>query len=252
MPPGTHANADRPLYVGYLPAPAAHGRLAWRVAISLPVLLALLAGALAIAQGPVGQGTWDDAGASTLTGVLRTDPYPRLIARDDRGAPLEVILVEQGKYGADARAAGLDGRTVTARGGLIRWGAQAVLELQPLTDALRPDPAQPEAGSDVAEPGERVTLRGEIVDPKCWLGVMNPGRSKTHLSCAELCIRGGIPPVLMVRDPDRPEGRCYLLTLPSGKPAGSAVRGRIGFPVAVTGRVTPGAWAKLEIESIDP
>jgi hypothetical protein len=38
------------------------------------------------------------------------------------------------------------------------------------------------------------TLRGEILDPKCYLGVMKPGEGKPHRSCAIRCISGGIPP----------------------------------------------------------
>ena len=56
----------------------------------------------------------------------------------------------------------------------------------------------------------RVTLRGEIVDSKCFLGVMVPGAGRTHKECASLCVRGGIPPALFVRDR---HGRSALLLL---------------------------------------
>ena len=42
--------------------------------------------------------------------------------------------------------------------------------------------------------GGPVTVSGEIVDSKCFLGVMVPGAGKTHKECASLCLRGGIPP----------------------------------------------------------
>ena len=45
-----------------------------------------------------------------------------------------------------------------------------------------------------------VTLRGEIVDSKCYLGVMNPGNGKVHRDCAARCISGGIPPAFVVKD----------------------------------------------------
>jgi len=38
-------------------------------------------------------------------------------------------------------------------------------------------------------------LRGEIIDPKCFFGVMKPGSGKTHKSCAARCLSGGIPAV---------------------------------------------------------
>jgi hypothetical protein len=43
-------------------------------------------------------------------------------------------------------------------------------------------------------------LTGEIVDSKCYFGVMNPGRGKVHRDCAVRCLSGGIPPALLVRD----------------------------------------------------
>ena len=43
-----------------------------------------------------------------------------------------------------------------------------------------------------------VTLRGEIVDTKCYLGAMRPGEGKVHRACANLCLMGGIPPMLAV------------------------------------------------------
>ena len=43
-------------------------------------------------------------------------------------------------------------------------------------------------------------LTGEIVDSKCYFGVMNPGAGKVHRDCAVRCINGGIPPAFLVRD----------------------------------------------------
>jgi hypothetical protein len=45
-----------------------------------------------------------------------------------------------------------------------------------------------------------VTLTGEIVDSKCYLGVMNPGQGKVHRDCAARCLSGGIPPIFVTSD----------------------------------------------------
>lgn len=235
-------------YVGYLPVPAAYARAARWTAGAVMAGLVMLGAALAASQGPVGEGVWDDTGSSALTGTLVLDPYPRLITVGARGEPLEVVLVEQGKIGAGDRARPFAGTRVTVRGGLIQWGGKAVLELTGATSDFEsaggePDaPARPTMGREV--------LEGEIVDPKCWLGVMNPGRGKPHLSCAELCIRGGIPPVLMVREPGRGEGRCLLMTTPEGGAANEMVRGLIGFRVRVEGDVIAGGWESIRVHSV--
>ena len=41
-----------------------------------------------------------------------------------------------------------------------------------------------------------IKVVGEIVDSKCYFGVMNPGFGKPHRSCAIRCVSGGIPPVV--------------------------------------------------------
>jgi hypothetical protein len=52
-----------------------------------------------------------------------------------------------------------------------------------------------------------LTLTGEIVDSKCYLGVMNPGNGKVHRDCASRCLSGGIPPLFI----DSLTGKTFLL-----------------------------------------
>jgi hypothetical protein len=103
------------------------------------------------------------------------------------------------------------------------------------------------------------TLRGEIVDTKCFLGVMVPGVGTTHKDCASLCLRGGIPAGLFVRDR---EGRTSLLLLEdaSGEPAGREVLAYAGEAIEITGvtarrggwlhlRSDPATWRRLDAPS---
>ena len=88
---------------------------------------------------------------------------------------------------------------------------------------------------DLTEELGTVTLVGEIVDAKCWLGVMKPGRGKPHRACAARCISGGIPPLLMVRKEDG--GTLpVLLVGENGEPLNQAVLPYVAEPVEVTGR----------------
>jgi len=80
------------------------------------------------------------------------------------------------------------------------------------------------------------TLIGEIVDSKCYFGVMNPGQLATHRACAIRCISGGIPPVLLVR---RSNGAAFYFLLVSrdGKPVNKAVLDLVAESVEITGEV---------------
>jgi hypothetical protein len=94
-----------------------------------------------------------------------------------------------------------------------------------------------------------VTLKGEIVDSKCFLGVMNPGQLTTHRACAIRCISGGAPPVLLVRPKAEP-ARYFLLVSAVGKPINKEVLDLVAEPVEITGQVE--AQGDLMILRADP
>ena len=90
------------------------------------------------------------------------------------------------------------------------------------------------------------TLRGEIVDIKCYLGVMKPAHGKPHRSCAARCISGGIPPVLMVRDRDGDTNHLLLVSA-DGRTVNREVLPLVAEPVEITGRVVRlGDWLVLQ------
>jgi hypothetical protein len=146
------------------------------------------------------------------------------------------LLVGRGKHGADAITAGLDGRWADLTGTRIARGEREMLEVQSDGIALAsPASASPEL--DVPPPVSlgRQTLSGEVVDSKCWLGVMHPSTGSVHRGCATRCVSGGIPPLLMTRD-STGAVRHYLLTDSAGRPARQFVR-LLGYPVRLTGEV---------------
>ena len=80
------------------------------------------------------------------------------------------------------------------------------------------------------------TLRGEIIDSKCYLGVMNPGRSKPHRQCAVNCLRGGIPALFVVRDTKGNISELWLLS-DRGKPLNKDILDYVAEPVEMKGEV---------------
>lgn len=224
-------------YVGYQPdaPPALRGWLRGRVRILLAVV-ALLAAALTadMARFPAKVFEWGEQ--RTFEGWLQVDPAPSLLVRrPGRTDPGEVwsryLLTRPGKFGAGPDAAEFDGNHVTLEGTLIYREDQAMIEVVPGTIS----PGGPRGRSpsrDFEELGTH-TLVGEIVDSKCYLGVMAPGSTKPHRACATRCIEGGVPPVFLVRQEN---GRAvYLLLLAAD---GSAVNDRIASMIAEPLRIT--------------
>ena len=82
----------------------------------------------------------------------------------------------------------------------------------------------------------RQTLVGEIVDSKCYLGVMNPGQLTPHRACAIRCISGGIPPILLVRQTNG-SALHFLLVSSDGRPVNKEVLAMVAEPVQITGEV---------------
>ena len=80
------------------------------------------------------------------------------------------------------------------------------------------------------------TIRGEIVDPKCYFGVMKPGEGKVHRDCAIRCILGGIPPVLHVQN-DKGESNYYLIVGQNGEKMNEAVQDVVAEPVSIEAKV---------------
>ncbi len=266
-PTGAGTGPD-PFYVGYRALPRTH-RLFLLAAV--PLALALVgvgAVGLAVSQPAWGDGQWRNAEAVTIEGVLRLDPYPTLhIAATD--GLRSYLLVRTGKLGSLAmledRRGELDGATVAARGWVIERDGRRMLELdadgagEPVVGGAPAIVARPvEAGLEAINPlrlaltgAEPVTVRGEIVDAKCYLGAMKPGLGRGHKACATLCVRGGIPPVLASLGADG-RARYHLLV----NETGMALTGErleellplIAEPIEATGvESRVGAWRVLRL-----
>jgi len=121
-----------------------------------------------------------------------------------------ILLIGFGKFSAlptikaleAEKGASLEGKLVTFRGTQIYYDGKKLFELtqkeKSLLKITSPTITYQSSNQDLGE----LTLKGEIVDPKCYFGVMKPGDGKVHRSCASRCLAGGIPPVIKVNKTD--------------------------------------------------
>jgi hypothetical protein len=191
-------------FIGYaLPMPSAVGRFVGRAVTGL--VLGVLAWAAVIASEHVTLegGTFEFGHPQRFAGTIVERPYPalRLDATDGKSIAT-LLLVAPGKHGADSMVRGLDGRHASLTGTRIRRGALTMIEIEPASLALKErSVSDPGTAAEAALGGtDSVTVKGEVVDSKCFLGVMVPGSGKTHKECASLCLRGGVPPALFAHD----------------------------------------------------
>jgi len=231
------ARPDDEFYVGYLPQSPPGIARRTRIAVVVLLGLGLSAAALTlVAQRHFDAGTFEFGVERAFDGVLLERPYPILLVPDANGTRSH-YLVRFGKHGAQGLVAGMDGDAVRVVGTAIHDDGQRMIQverLEPL-DAARAEALRARVASGEVALGT-MTLIGEIVDSKCHLGVMKPGRGKPHQVCAIRCIAGGIPPVLRVEGLD---GRVahLLLVGRDGRAVNREVLDLVAEPVQITGRV---------------
>jgi len=213
-----------------------------RKAVVVVLSLALLAPVvLAVSQRMIGTSVFEWGTHKTFSGILQTRPYPHLLVSrpgntDSLPRFSTYYLVAPWKFGLDGEAiAPLDGKSVTLKGTLIYRGDQTMIETKPDWIQANEKSSAPVAVPQIMTLG-RQTFTGEIVDSKCFLGVMNPGQLTPHRACAIRCISGGVPPVLLVRQQN---GLAIYLLLVSadGKPVNKQVLDIVAESVEITGEV---------------
>lgn len=224
------------LYVGYLPAaPPGYAHFVRRVVTGLLVGATALAATFAALQAPFDRGSFDLGREHEASGTVRAHPAPMLVAAPgSTAAPsATALLVRAWKHGAAADAAALDGHRVTLRAHRVASPHGEMLQLVPGS-------VQDHGASGSAPTHEalgRFRLRGELVDSKCYLGVMKPGRGKPHRGCAARCLSGGIPPLLLVEDRDG-ERVALLVATHDGTPLPRALLDHVGESIELEGEVS--------------
>jgi hypothetical protein len=183
---------------GRLPRRHAHFLLA---AIASLVLAFLIIGlALARAVDDPGSGAVDwDAGEKTFRGVLTARPYPLLHLANGH----TLMMAGPTQVGPEFDPA-LDGKLVEATGVVAKRGTLDMLDTNaPLKGVEGQESVSPPV------PLGRWRITGEICDGKCYSGSMRPGNGLAHKACANFCILGGVPPVLVSTAPV--EGVSFML-----------------------------------------
>ena len=224
-------------FIGYAPPmPPRLARFVTRTVIALACGVLVWAATVAAGHVPLEGGTFEFGHPQQFAGTIVERPYPALlIDGPDQRAATWLLLVGPGKHGADALVSGLDGRHVTMRGTRVLRGTHMMIEVEPATLVLGEGSAGPAIPSESIGAGP-VKVRGEIVDSKCFLGVMVPGSGKTHKDCASLCLRGGIPPALYVQD-RAGQSSLLLLTGVAGEPIGAQALQVAAEAIDMTGTI---------------
>jgi hypothetical protein len=234
-------------YIGYnarmAPGLAKRIRVAAAVLLAVAVLLPLV---LLAAQSRSAPGVFEFGRTRLVEGRLVEFPYPALDV--DLPAHASYWLVGPGKHGASELVRGLDGRRVRVRGTLIERDGEKMLQLVPndIETLSLPEEARPSAPVPIGP----LRVAGELVDSKCFLGVMKPGEGPLHRDCAVRCLLGAVPPMIA----EHGTGRRLALIGHDGRPFVSDVSVLAGRPLVVRGTLVgqgPRRFLAADLDDIE-
>lgn len=217
-----------------------------KILIPTFLLLPVLGLIIVWAQKPFNGHIFKLGSLTEHTGIYHAEPVPILEVSSKslpEGISNYILLVGYGKHGVEGiikniekKTEVLDKRQITLKGSLIYGDGKAVLELTEKENSLLH--VSDELGSDREHfsTTKEFSEHGEILDPKCYFGVMKPGEGKIHKSCAIRCISGGIPPVFRVQNESKND--YYILLGANGKKINQHILDKIGEEVIITGTST--------------
>lgn len=143
-----------------------------------------------------------------------------------------------------------EGTMVTLRGMLTHYQGKYLMELTEGANSLVSSGKQVMLERKIEMKGSR-ELEGEIVDPKCFFGVMNPAFKAVHRSCAIRCISGGMPPLLAIRE-NGAFVDYYFVHGKEMKSLANELLPYVGVPVKLTGQVaTYDDWKSIVVDPDD-
>lgn len=226
-------------YIGYLPKMSKNLAKIIKIFVILAFIFAIgLAVVLWIGQKPFAKSIFEFGTIKDFEGTIQARPIPFLLMEKDEknnGLPVfeRILLVAEGKHGFDAKT--LDGQIVKLKGTLIYRDDLRMIEV--VSDSIEISSANKNPIAEQSESLGRFTLKGEIVDSKCYLGVMNPGQSKPHRDCAVACLRGGIPPLFVVKDSGGNTSELWLLS-EKNEPINKEILDYVAEPIEISGEVS--------------
>ena len=242
------SNAE--FYIGWMDkAPATFSKHVKKMLLLLLPVVLIIGYLIAASQQKFSTSNFEFGTLTEVKGIFFSNPIPclKIISKKDmfgNSSYITVPLVGFGKAGADGliqdlqkeKGISFDNKEITLKGTLLYNDGKLLMQIdgndQPLTHVG--ETANSSLAPVLKELGN-MKVKGEVVDPKCFFGVMKPGYGKVHKDCAIRCISGGISPVLKVQD-ESGRTNFYLIVGPNGERMNEAVKDFVAEPVEIDAR----------------
>jgi len=250
---------DQEFYVPYIEGSlGAKTKRTLKYFVIVSVLFIVLAALVfSFSQKPFKNSTFELTNATKITGTFHENPYPMLRTQIADKTYKNILLLGFGKSSANPfletirkKTKNLNGKTLIIEGNLIYYNGKTLLQITDDEKVIVENNTTKVKLPQKKEISE-ITLEGEIIDPKCYFGVMKPGYGKIHRSCAVRCISGGIPPVLATTDSNN-IAKYFLITDQNGNALHENILSFIGKQAQIKGFVEQlEDWYLFKIDTKD-
>jgi hypothetical protein len=259
---------ERPFYIGWMAAaPKALVQFIKKYLLFIFILVVVLGSLLAISQKKFGTGNFEFGTLTDVKGIYFDKPVPCLKVLNGKDiwgnqSYITIPLVGYGKHGAEGAIRELEKekntvmnqKEVTLRGTLLYNDGVTILQVDKNDNAnlkISGEAIPVELLPKVKDLGNS-KIKGEIIDPKCYFGVMKPGEGKPHRDCAIRCILGGISPMLAVKN-EKGEANYYLLASSDGESINTVVQDYVAEAVELEVRLMQyDDWVVAYLSTKDP
>ncbi len=250
-------------YIGWQPkAPGTFAKFVRQYLYALVLIVIAIGIALAILQKQFSTATFEFGKLTTVKGIYSAFPVPHLsvVNNQDR---IMIPLVGYGKSGAEGImqqleqeiAQPLENNEITLKGQLMYGDGKVIMQVDkkenPLVGISKNEKGRSSINKASVQELGNLSFTGEIVDPKCYFGVMKPGEGKPHKDCAIRCILGGIPPVMAITNIKGERNYILLTSSNSKRRINDEVKDFVAVPSEVSGHAFQyDNWIVLRVNEI--
>ena len=235
-------------YIGWMPkAPAGFVKRSRITVLAILILLIIVGIVLSFFQKTFSTASFEFGQLTQVRGIYQKYPVPaiKIVSEKDllgNTTFITIPLVGYGKFGSDGiinqlekeNNTTLDQKEITVKGTLLYSDGKTLLQIdgndKPLVNITK-NPAHT-AQPIITDLGD-IRIQGEVLDPKCYFGVMKPGYGKPHRDCAIRCLLGGISPVFHTQTA-KGESNYYLLVGEHGEKINTKLQNFVADPVEIT------------------
>jgi len=231
-------------FIGYAEKTAKKIRKTTRIfVIVVLIIIVVFALSFIFSQNSFKNSSFELVKTTKIIGLYHESPYPMLKIQTSENSFKNILLLGFGKSGANPflkkikkEYSNIIGKTLQIEGNLIYYNSKTLLQITS-DEKITLLPTE----MSFSVPKLKLSnlsfhSQGEIIDPKCYFGVMKPGKGKVHRSCAVRCIAGGIPPIFALSD-KRNFTKYYIIADEKGNPINEEILPFVGKPLILKGAI---------------